>query len=223
MNRFQTAAILMTLFAPSYLFASGEFYAGGLGGVSTLSADGRSIIIPESTAISLYKPENGPAISVFLGRHFTDYLSIQGNYVWNRNDLTLTSASFSSAGLIQYELMRTSSQHSVLGDLLLYFRNRKSFARPYLSVGTGIVELRSTAKRLSNVAGSPTIPPSQFTSAAVALRVAVGIDLAIRHGWAFRYTFSETARSNAISAELMPRAERGLKNFQSLFGFVKTF
>ncbi len=192
-------------------------------GISTLSADARSAIMPAVTAVSLYKPENGPTINFFVGRHLSDYLSIQASYGWNRNSLMLTSARFSSAGQVSYGEVRNSSQHSVLGDLLLYFRNRRSFARPYLSVGTGFVRLRSGQVSISSIVGSPVLPPTQFTSSAPALRVAVGIDLTVRRGWAFRYSFSETIRHNAISAELSPPGGRNLANFQNLFGFVKTF
>ncbi len=122
-----------------------------------------------------------------------------------------------------HEQIRTSSQHGVLGDLLVFFRNRRSSARPYLSVGAGFVRLRSTEVSINSIVGAPRLPPKQFTSTAPALRVAVGIDLALGRGWAFRYSFSETIRNNPISAQLSPPGRRHLANFQNLFGFVKNF
>jgi len=71
--------------------------------------------------------------------------------------------------------------------------------------------------------GSPNPPPAEFTSTAPALRVAVGIDLAIHSGWAFPYSFSETIRPNPVSERLIPPGDRNLANFQNLFGFVKAF
>ncbi len=174
-------------------------------------------------AVSLYKPENGPTFNLFVGRHLSDYLSIQANYIWNRNSLTLSSTSFSSSSQLLYEERRDSSQHTVVGDLLLYFRNRKSFARPYLSVGTGFVQLRSKERKIAAIIGAPPLPPQQFTSVAPVLRVAVGTDFVVGRGWAFRYSFSEAIRSNAISEQLSPPGKRNLANFQNLFGFVKTF
>lgn len=182
--------------------AESPYYAGVVAGVSTLSADGRSA----PPAASLYKPENGLIAGVLGGIHLREYLSVQGNWTWNRNDLTLTSI---RAGGVFQEERRRSTQHSLAVDMLLYFRNRASWARPFLSVGGGVVRFRST--------------PGAITSTEPALRVAVGIDMAIRDGWAFRYSFCETIRSNPISAQLTPPGTRNLAHFQNLFGFVKNF
>ena len=113
--------------------AQGSYFAGVLGGISTLSADGRSVTNQTSSDISLYKPENGPTFRVFAGRRLTDYVSVEANYGWNRNSLTLTASQTSKATNVFYEQSRRASQHSVLGELLVYFRNRKSRVRPYLS------------------------------------------------------------------------------------------
>lgn len=223
MSRLPAMAVFIVLCWPSPSFAAGEYYAGALGGIATLSADARSIVASSGTSVSLYKPENGPTLNFFMGRHLSDYLSLQASYIWNRNDLTLSATSFSSQGQLLYQETRNSSQQSVLGDLLLYFRNRKSFARPYLSAGTGFVRLRSTEQSITALAGTPKLPPKQFTSTALPLRVAVGIDLAVARGWAIRYSFAEAIGSDAISAQLSPPGQRNLKNFQNLFGFVKTF
>src|SRR5262245_17600830 len=84
-------------------------YIGVLGGVSTLSADARSEVTSRGADVSLYKPENGPAIEVLSGIHIHEYVSLQVNYVWNANDVALTSVRGIDAAF--YEQRRTSSQH----------------------------------------------------------------------------------------------------------------
>ncbi len=216
------AAIFTMVMAPP-LARAGNFYAGALGGIATLSADGRSILSPSSSQVSLYKPENGPALNLFAGWDFSDYVSVQGNYIWNRNALTLVSSGFGVNGPDAYQEMRKSQQTSFMGDMLVYFRKRGSRVRPYLSGGTGLVHLGSSAATLSDVTGSPQLPPQKFSSTDIGLRVAVGMDVRIGKGWAFRYSFSETISHNPISYELSPPGQRGLSNFQNLFGFVKHF
>ena len=219
MNRLSVRFLLLLVGLPSA--AAGQFYAGALGGLATLSADARSVIKPESAAFSLYKPENGASVSLLVGRHLTDYLSLQADYGWNRNDLTLSAASISPQGANLYQEARSSSEQSVFGNLLLFFRNRRSWARPYLSVGTGIVTFHSKEVGISALTGSPALPPQDFNSVAAALRVAVGIDMTIHGRWAFRYTFSETILDNPVSAVLSPPGQRNLATFQNLFGVVK--
>ena len=90
-------------------------------------------------------------------------------------------------------------------------------------MGTGIVRFHSREVGLSALIGPPALPPQEFSSVAAALRVTVGIDMTIHGRWAFRYTFSETIRSNPISARLSPLGQRNLATFQNLFGIVKTF
>jgi hypothetical protein len=194
-------------------------FLGALGGISTLSADGRSLTTETESAVSLYKPQNGPALNLFGGAHLTDFLSLQGSYIWNQNRLTLTSTQISDTDGNYYEESRTSSQHSFIGDLLLYFRHRGSWARPYLSVGSGLVHFTSSRQALLAVRGMPQLPPPEFKSGAAALRVSVGIDLPLTSHWFFRYSFSETIRGNPISEQLSPRGQRNLANFQNLFGF----
>ena len=221
MNRLSARLLLPLIFLPSV--ASGQFYGGALGGLVTLSADARSVIGPQGAAFSLYKPENGASLSVFAGRHLTDYLSLEADYGWNRNDLTLSATSTSPQGETLYQESRNSSEQSVLGNLLLYFRKRRSWARPYLSVGGGVVRFHSKEVGISALTGMPALPPREFNSVAAALPVAVGIDLTIRGRWAFRYTFCETNRGNPVSAVLSPPGQRNLKIYQNLFGLVKTF
>jgi Outer membrane protein beta-barrel domain len=224
MNARRLAAFMgAAMMAASLPAPGGDFYFGAVGGVATLSADGRFILSGASSQTSLYKPENGPALNVFGGWDFSQYASLQGNYIWNRNDLTLVSTAFGAAGASDYEQARTSQQSSAIADLLVYFRNRSSRVRPYLSGGTGVVWLSSTAQALSVLTGSPSIPPQHFSGANIALRVAVGMDVRLGQGWWFRYSFSETSSSNPISDELAPPGQRALKNFQNLFGLVRRF
>jgi Outer membrane protein beta-barrel domain len=198
-------------------------YVGALGGLSTLSADGRPILTPSSSQVSLYKPQNGPALSVVAGWDFSRYVSVQGNYIWNGNDLTLVSTSSGSGSPSQFEETRSSQTGSLIGDLLVYVRERGSRVRPYLSCGTGVEHFSSSLRSLKINTGSLPLPQQQFSANNIALRVGVGIDAALGHGWAFRYTFSEMLTSNPISQQLTPPGLRKLKNFQSLFGVVKRF
>lgn len=199
-----------------------RLYAGALVGVSTLSADARASTQPSRAEASLYKPENGPALNLFVGVHLGRYFTVQSNYVWNRNDLTLFSSVTSPEGGRFYEQPRTSTQHAVVGDALLYFRALGSGVRPYLSTGAGLVRFRSESTG-NGVAGGLPSPDGEIASTRLALRVAVGIDLAMGDRWSVRYSFSETISGNPISARLTPPGERNLANFQNLFGIVGRF
>jgi hypothetical protein len=203
--------------------AQDRVFVGALGGISTLSGDAQSLAGPGSAAVSLYRPSNGPVVNVLAGWHLHEYVSLQGNYLWNKNDLALVSSLSSAAGSSFYEQKRESTQQAVIADVLLYFRDRRSWARPYLSVGTGFAHLSSKERRLVLSTGAPVLPPSKFTSTDPVLRVAVGIDLALRKGWNFRYSFSESLGNNSISEQLAPPGMASLKNFKNLFGFVKRF
>ena len=203
------------------LAAEGPYYAGALGGVSTLSADGSHSFAPGASSTSLYKPENGPLLSLFAGVHLNDYLSVQGNYVWNRNDVTLVSLTApASGGATAYEQVRASRQHGVFGDLLLYFRSRKSWVRPYLSAGAGVASFRSEEKRLESESGMPALPPRVFSATKAGFRAAVGVDLSLGKTLQFRYSFAETIQGNEFSRYLSPPGQRNLAHFQNLFGIV---
>ena len=195
------------------------FFAGGLAGISTLSADARTALSGPVPAAGAYKPENGPAANLFAGWHATDYLSFQGNYVRNTNDVAITSI----LGDASFEQARHSSQDAFVGDALLYFRNRRSWVRPYLSAGLGAVRIDSRATVLRSSSGSLPLPPPEFSATRLAFRVAVGIDIMSKSGWGFRYSFSETTSGNPFSQQLAPQGQRGLANFQNLFGVVKYF
>ncbi len=198
-------------------------FVGAAAGVSTLSTDGASRTTEDSIGVSLYAPENGLLLHVFGGVHVTDYLSVQGNYSWQQNDLTLVSHTSAMDESAFYEQRRNSVQHAVSADLLLYFRDRRSWARPYLSAGLGVVHFTSRADVIVVSRGAPRLPPLEFSSRSPALKVAVGIDLTLGRAWSFRYSFSETLRQNPVSRQLSPQGVRSLANFQSVFGAVKRF
>jgi hypothetical protein len=214
--------LLMLAGAVSPAFGQARFYAGAVGGVATLSADARAVTNPMVSLTSLYKPENGATFNVFAGYDATEYLSFQGNYIRNENDLTLTAAAAGGPMPVFYEQTRQSRQHSVIGDALVYFRERDQKVRPYLSGGLGLVHLTSSPGEVRASAGG-AMPPGSFSATLVGLRVAVGMDVRLGGGWKLRYSFSETISRNPISRELMPMAERRLANFQNLVGILRYF
>ena len=142
------ASITLVAFLPSDGAAqqTPRWYGGAMFGVSALSADAEHRAAPGELAVSLYKPENGLAVNGFAGAHLTDYLTVQANYIWNRNGLTLLSSRAEGGATVFYEQARGSAQHAVVGDLLLYFRGRASRLRPYLSAGGGVVHLSSHSR-----------------------------------------------------------------------------
>jgi len=155
-QRWAAVGILLLAFAiPARAQDRRHAYAGALFGVSTLSADGRSITTPPDARVSLYKPENGPALNGFAGVHFTRFLTVQANYVWDRNDVTLLSTFLSPSGGGFSEQSRGSSQHTLVADALLYFRGRGSGVRPYLSTGVGVVRFASAGGRRTVESGLP--------------------------------------------------------------------
>jgi hypothetical protein len=224
-SRFRRLRLAIVLLAGWNLdiLAQAQVYAGALGGVATLSGDARSVLSSDSAAFSSYDPVNGGTVEVLVGKHFSDYFTIQADYIWNGNGLTLTSAAFSNGTQQGYRETRHSSQQSLIGDLLVYFRNRDNRLRPYLSAGTGLVHFGSSQERIEQVMGTPGLPAQHFTANMIALHVPVGIDVRLGRGWAFRYTFSETLSKNPVSDRLSPMGQHSLQNFQNLFGFVRRF
>ena len=208
---------------PTLLLAQRPMYVGALGGLATLSGDGRSAITGSSAATSLYDPKNGGAASLFWGWHLYKYVSIQGNYIWNRNDLTLVSALSNPAGSSFYQQPMSSTENAFIGDVLVYFRPRGDRIRPFLSQGGGVVHVSSrvngTVVSSSNLLAAPGNSASTFPGS----RTAVGLDVRFAHALYFRYTFGENISHNPVSAQLSPPGQRLLKNFQNLFGVYRTF
>lgn len=213
-------AILLLLASAVGLQA--QVYVGALGGVATLSGDNHSTVGVNSN-FSSYDPKNGPAVEFVVGKDLSDYFSIQGEYIWNRNTLILTSAQFNDGTQVGYTETRNSSQQSFIGDLLIYFRKRNSRLRPFLSVGTGFMHFYSSEQSIDTVIGNPVLPPQHFSSNHAVLHVPVGLDVKLKDGWNFRYSFSETLSGNPISPQLSPPATHNLQNFQNFWGIVYRF
>lgn len=199
-----------------------RMFAGALLGVSTLSADARSVTTDVDAAVSLYEPGNGPAVNGFAGFHIAEYFSVQANWMWNRNDLTLFSSLATPQAGGFYEQRRHSGQHAFVLDGLVYFRKLDSAIRPYLGTGLSVLRFSSDEVRGTSTGGL-TPPTGRIASTRLGLRSHVGIDFKLSRHLAFRYSFSETISGNPISPALTPPGRRGLMNFQNLFGFVGRF
>jgi hypothetical protein len=215
--------LLLLLWLGSMVSAYGSVtpYAGAIGGIATLSADAGAKRTAQGLSLSSYSPQNGGALNVFAGAHLQNYFSLQLNYIWNRNDLVLNSASSGSTAF--YQQARSNSQHAGVLDFLIYFRRRSSWVRPYLGTGIGIIHLTSKEERLIGLGGTLDLPTPSFSSTRPVFRSHVGIDLRMARRVDFRYSFSEFIGKNDISKHLFPPAPRRLANFQNLFGFVFRF
>lgn len=209
-------------FWPTLLIAQDRIYVGALGGLATLSGDGRSVVSPTSVATSLYDPQNGPVASVFAGIHLFSYVSFQGNYIWNRNDVTLVSSLSNITTFSFYQQPVSSTQNAFDGDVLVYFRKRENRIRPYLSEGGGVVHIGSKVNG-STLSQGNLLAPGASSSTFPTSRTAVGLDVRLHPGWYFRYTFGENISHNPISAQLSPPGQRLLKNFQNLWGIYRAF
>lgn len=196
-------------------------YAGAIGGISTLSADAGSQATASGLNLSSYSPQNGGALNAFAGLHLLGYFSVQADYIWNRNDLLLNSASSDSNTF--YQQTRNSSQHAAVLDFLIYFRPKSSRIRPYLGTGFGVMHLTSKASQVVRSGGNPVLPPPTFSATRPLFRSHVGIDIRLSRTLDFRYSFSESLSENDVSEHLSPPAPRRLANFQNLFGFVVRF
>ena len=207
----------LLLLLPLTLFGEPLFFAGVGGGISTLSGDAAASFNGSANATSQYKPKNGPLLSAFGGAHLNDWFSVEASYVWNRNDVTLYELATPDTA---FEQTRNSRQHGVFGDLLVYFRGRRSWVRPYLSVGEGVVFFRSEALDLRVLSGAPEIPPDVFTGTTAGFRSAAGIDLRLSPGLRFRYSFTETISRNEFNRRLQPSGGSRILHFQSLFAVL---
>lgn len=196
-----------------------SYFVGALGGMAILSGDPAEVTTADGFAVSQYAPESGAAANLFAGIHFSEYVTLQGNYVWNRNRLAIFLGDASASGVRVSRQERTSSHQIVVGDLLLYFRERYSRFRPYLSAGLGVA--RFETDRSADV--PEDAEPAPIASTDLFLRVAVGIDVTVAPSWRVRYSFSENLGPNPISNALTPPGSRGLMNFQNLVGLLYEF
>jgi hypothetical protein len=202
--------------------AESRYFVGGGTGLAILSADASSSIDEGSSALSRYAPRKGPIVHAFAGVHAGGYISVQGEWSWNRNTLTLSGAEF-RGGESAWEQSRSSSQHNVGADGLLYFRDRRSWVRPYLSVGINWMRFRSEEKQILVRRNAPSIPPRSLLANEPGLRVAAGIDVMHPSGWGFRYAFIENIQRNPIGRLLAPAGSASLMNFQNQFAVIRYF
>jgi len=88
--------LALACLTPSLMLAQGltrqMIYVGGMGGIATLSGDANAVITPTSASTSSYDPSNGGAASGFVGVHIFNYVSLQADYAWNRNNVVLVSS-----------------------------------------------------------------------------------------------------------------------------------
>jgi len=180
------------------------------------------VVTSISVATSLYDPGTGGAASTFAGVHLFNYVSVQGNYIWNRNDVTLVSSLSDATSLSFYQVPVSGTQNALVGDILVYFRERGSRIRPYLSQGGGLVHIRSRPNGNTLSGGNPSLPGVSASTFPTS-RTAVGLDVRLRPTWFLRYTFGENISRNPVSAQLSPSGQRLLKNFQNLWGIYRTF
>jgi outer membrane protein W len=218
---FAVVAALSLTSVPAAAQDEARVFAGGLFGMSILSADARTVTDGSSAAMSMYAPANGLASNVFAGVHLAQYFSVQANWIWNRNDVTLFSSFLTTQGGGFYEQRRDSNQHAMVLDGLIYFRRLDSVVRPYVGTGVSVVHFSSTVA--STAEHGLAAPIGEIASTRVGLRSHVGIDVRLSRRINFRYSFSEMISGNPIAPSLTPPGRRGLMNFQNLFGFVSRF
>lgn len=190
---------LISLLA-SFLFggsALAQVFVTGQGGAAALSNAAAATGSPPSA--SNYDSKVGNSFNAAVGYHYSDWVSFEAGYIWNRNRIISSEVTGSNFRQFNQDL----SQHAVSGEFMVYFRPRSSRIRPYLSAGPAWVRLSNEDK--------------------VGFRTAVGVDLMIGSGWGIRYSFAEMISANPFAAGLRPPAEAKLMNFQNLFGFVKVF
>jgi outer membrane protein W len=208
----------MSLVSCLYAQEERKNFVSALAGMAILSGDAQTDFsaIPRASS---YAARNGTSLNLAAGRHFNNWVSVQGNYLWNRNQVTLNG----SSGNAFYSATNASSQHKIVVDGMLYFRPITSRVRPYLSTGVGPVRISRTQTALSTSNPAPALPTASASVWRPGLRVAVGVDLLLPSGWGFRYSFSETLTKNLFSESLLPPAPNNLMNFHHLWGLVKYF
>ena len=159
---------------------------------------------------------------MLAGVHLAQYFSVQANWMWNRNDITLISSFVTPQGGGFYEQRRHSRQHAAVLDGLIYFRRLDSPVRPYLGTGISVLHFASRDVVTTSNHGLAA-PTNEIASTRIGLRSHVGIDVRLSRRVSFRYSFSETISDSPISPSLTPPGARGLMNFQNLFGFLGRF
>ena len=91
-SRAHVAVLLLAVLPrPSGAQDSG-YFVGVVGGSSQLSGDPTETVSSSGFATSVYKPETGPAVNVFVGRHLREYVTLQASYTWNHHDVAFFAA-----------------------------------------------------------------------------------------------------------------------------------
>ena len=223
---FRITSLIVILLAPSLALAQGPahhlIYAGGMGGIATLSGDGSAVVTSSSASTSLFDPKNGAAGEVFAGIQSFKYVCFEGDFAWNRNNVVLVSSGVPAAPDF-FRQPESITQNVFLGNVLVYFRKRDSRVRPYLSEGAGFVLIHTRLSGNGIVSGNPVLPPATSAPTSVALRTLVGIDVRLSGRWCLRYTFGETISRNTLGDQVVPTQHRIPKNFQNLFGVYFEF
>ena len=215
------AARAFCLLIAATVTASGQlkYFAGAGPGIAILSSASRAAVSAGSASVSNYEPKPGPLLHIFGGWHAWEYVSLQAAWSANRNGLTLSST-IPGSGF--YQERRNSSQENLGADALVYFRERRSIVRPFLSAGFNYMWFRSERTELLFSSGTLRAP-ANFSGRRPGLRVAAGMDVMHRKGWGFRYAFMEHLQGNVIGSRLSPPATTKLMNFQHLFAVIRTF
>ena len=203
------------LLLPFASMLAAQTFVGVSAGLSTLSADAAK----SAGSFSQYKPENGAAVSLFAGRHISDWWSAQASYGWNRNSVLLSGIAPTGS----YDVPLRSTMHTFMGEAQFYFRPRSNRIRPYLSAGPGIAAERATSAGLPQGTGRLGRIESSLSKNSFAFRVAVGLDARLSNRVSLRYSFGETLQSNLFSLALVPAGSRKLANFQNQWGLVWRF
>jgi hypothetical protein len=178
-------------------WAQPRWFAGGGPGLAILSGDAASAAA--GPRVAFYDAGKGAIGHAFGGAHFTEYFSVQG--AWSTNRHSFATTELSGANLIRRE-SATRAQHFA-ADAMVYFRDRRSWVRPYLAIGAGATHF------------------SRFGRTHGGFRAAAGIEVLGARGWGLRYAFLETISANPISRSLNPAGAKSLMTFQNLFGAVK--
>lgn len=107
----------VSLFLAASAFTQERNFVTGLGGFAILSPAAETDF-RQTSLTSSYRSEVGPTFNIGAGRHFNNWVSVQGNYIWNRNSVFL--AGTEGAGFVEHR-NRLSHQQFIF-DGLLYFR-----------------------------------------------------------------------------------------------------
>ncbi len=200
--------LLLNLLLAIPCLSQGNVYIAVLGGIATLSGDTRTPAAGP-VGVAFYEPRIGAAWNLAAGFHINDWFSVQANYIGNRNRLGWTYFGDNLRTLLPYQ----TAQHAAVADLLLYFRDRQNWVRPYLSAGLGVAHTRSEL----------LVPEHQQpeTSNNLLLRSAVGVDLRLTQNLRFRYSFSESISGNPFAGPVP--SKKSFMNFQNLFGVALYF